>query len=161
MIGEINRKENVEVFLEMINNRESNFGLPKPAGIVRVYKKDSSGFSQFVGEDAIDHTPENEIIRIKLGKAFDVTADRLQTDYAEKQATVKDRRAFESAYEITLKNGKAEQVEVKVLENVPGTWQILSESAPHIKENATTVSWVVTVAPKASTKLTYRVRAEM
>jgi len=47
-----------------------------PKGIVRVYKKDSTGSAQFIGEDGIDHTPKNEKIRLKLGDAFDITADK-------------------------------------------------------------------------------------
>ena len=34
-----------------------------------------------LGEDRIDHTPKNETVRLKLGNAFDVTADKKQTDF--------------------------------------------------------------------------------
>ncbi len=53
-------------------------GMPLPKGIVRVYKRDSKGNAQFVGEDRIGHTPRNEQIRLKLGEAFDVTATKKQ-----------------------------------------------------------------------------------
>jgi len=160
-VGKIDEKVGVDVFLKIKNDKASNFGLPKPAGTVRVYKEDGSGFSQFIGEDRIDHTPENEIIRIKMGKAFDVTADRVQTDFSIVRGTDKNQRIHESAYTITIKNAKSEPVEVTVEERIPGDWQILSESHEHTKKSATTVAWPVQVKAKNSTTLSYRVRQVM
>jgi hypothetical protein len=160
-VGNIDEKVGVDVFLKIKNDKASNFGLPKPAGIVRVYKEDGSGFSQFIGEDSIDHTPENEIIRIKMGKAFDVTADRVQTDFSVVRGTEKNQRIHESAYTITIKNAKPEAVEVEVEEILPGDWEILSESHEHTKKSATTVSWMVPVKAKSSAQLSYRVRQVM
>ena len=163
--GEIGRKLKVGVFVELKNNKESGLGLPLPGGTVRVYKKDGSGFLQFVGEDKVDHTPEKEVIRLHLGEAFDVTADKRQTDF--KQLEVKKiegfrplAHIFESEYEITVKNAKKEEVTVKVQEPLPGDWEILSESTGHTKEAAHSVSWKVVVPPLASTSLTYRIRVK-
>lgn len=158
---EIIRKKSVSVFLEFKNDKASNFGKPKPAGVVRVYKKDSAGFSQFVGEDRISHTPENEMVRIKLGNAFDVTADRVQTDFYHEKRAIIGTRVYESEYEITLKNAKEQSVDVKVIENIPGNWKIKEESLKHTKETSASVSWVVPVPSKGSTTLKYRVKTEL
>ena len=160
-MGEIEKGTGVEVFLRMTNDKASNLGLPKPAGIVRVYKQDSDGTSQFIGEDNIDHTPENEIIKIKLGRAFDVTADRTQTDFSFLGNVGKAGRINESEFEITLKNAKEEKVVVTVEEIIPGDWEILNESLPHKKENAAVVSWQVSIEPKKTTVLKYRVRTTL
>lgn len=160
-VGKIAEGVGVDVFLRLKNDKASNFGSPKPAGTVRVYKEDGSGFLQFIGEDSIDHTPEDEIIKIRLGKAFDVTADRIQTDFSVVRGTNKGQRIYESEYKLTLKNAKDEPVQVKVEEIIPGDWQIISESQRHNKEDATTVSWPVPVAAKGSTTLEYRVRQVM
>ncbi|MFN2353396.1 MAG: DUF4139 domain-containing protein [Desulfopila sp.] len=160
-VGEIARGVGVGVFLHMKNDTASNFGSPKPAGTVRVYKEDGSGFLQFIGEDSIDHTPENETIKIQLGKAFDVTADRIQTDFSVVRGRNNAQRIYESEYRLTLENAKDEPVMVRVEENIPGDWQIISESQPHTKENALTVSWPVHVAAKGSASLEYRVRQIM
>ena len=40
-----------------------------PKGKVRVYKSDGESI-EFIGEDLIDHTPKNEIIKLKIGDAF-------------------------------------------------------------------------------------------
>lgn len=156
--GDLGRKLKVGVFLELKNAKEAGAGQPLPAGVMRVYKKDSSGSLQFVGEDRIDHTPENETIRLKLGEAFDVTADKKQTDF--KKASWTSGAAYESAYQIELKNAKAEAVTVKVVEPVPGDWQMLEESALHTKEASSTAVWQIKVEPKASTVLSWRVRVK-
>jgi hypothetical protein len=156
--GDLGQKMKVGVFLELKNSKEAGAGQPLPAGTMRVYKKDSAGSLQFVGEDRIDHTPENETIRLKLGDAFDVTANKKQTDF--KKASWTSGTAYESAYQIELKNAKEEAVTVKVVEPVPGDWEMIEESAPHVKESAGTAVWQVKVEPKASSMLTWRVRVK-
>jgi hypothetical protein len=156
--GNLGQKLKVGVFLKLKNSKEAGAGQPLPAGIMRVYKKDSSGSLQFVGEDRIDHTPENETIRLKLGDAFDVTANKKQTDF--KKAAWTNGTAYESAYEIKLKNAKDEAVTVKVVEPLFGEWEMLEESAPHTKESARTAVWQVEIGPKASSTLTWRVRVK-
>ncbi len=156
--GELGRKLKVGVFLELANRKENNLGLPLPKGVVRVYKKDAAGAVQFVGEDAIDHTPENETVRLKLGDAFDVTADRTQTDFRKLAGTGRFDYVFESAYRIELRNAKEEKVTVRVLEPMPGDWQIVEESHEHAKESASAASWQVVVPAKGEAELTYRVR---
>lgn len=160
-VGTIAEGVGVDVVLNMKNQKSANLGSPKPAGIIRVYKKDNAGFLQFIGEDAIDHIPENEEITIKLGRSFDVTADKIQTDFRVVQSGNNQRRINESEYEVTLKNGKEEPVSVTVQEFLPGDWRILQESLPHSKESATMVHWSVNVGAKGSAKLTYRVRNVM
>lgn len=159
-VGELGKKIKVGVFVELNNSKEAGIGQPLPAGIVRVYKKDSSGSLQFVGEDRIDHTPENETVRLKLGDAFDVTADKKQTDFKKLAGFSRYHYIYESAFEMVVKNAKEEAVTVQVQEPVPGDWEILEESASHVKENASTAVWQIKVEPKSSTTLTWRVKVK-
>ncbi len=159
--GQIYKKKSVDVLLAFKNDKASGFGLPKPAGIVRVYKKDSRGFSQFVGEDRIGHTPENEEIELKLGQAFDVTADRRQVSFSVKKTGEKNLRIYESGYEIRLKNAKDREAEVRVVELLPGEWTILETSHRYSKDDASSVSWQIPVPAKGEAVLTFRVRAKM
>jgi len=156
--GELGRHLKVGVFVKLENCKQAGLGQPLPAGVMRVYKKDSSGSLQFVGEDRIHHTPENEIIRLKLGDAFDVTARKKQTDFSKVAGGSRYNYVFESGYEIIVKNAKDEAVTVRVVEPVPGDWQILKESAAHTRESADTAVWQLLVPAKSRTKLTYRVR---
>jgi hypothetical protein len=146
----------VAVFMEFDNRDSAHLGMPLPKGIIRVYKKDASGNAQFIGEDSVDHTPKNETVRLKLGNAFDVTADKRQTDFKRSAGGGKYNVQFESAYEIVLKNGKSEAVVVTVQEPMPGDWQVLSESLPHGKGASNTAVWKVTVPAQSSTQLVYR-----
>jgi len=155
--GNIGQKMKVGVFVQFENKEASRLGMPMPKGVVRVYKKDSSGNAQFVGEDSIDHTPKNETVRLKLGDAFDVTADKKQTDFRKRDSAHPWNYTFESAYEIVLKNAKKEPVTVVVREPVPGDWRMLEESARHAKVAAGTAEWRVPIAAEGSTTLRYRV----
>ena len=158
--GEIGTKMKVGVFIEFENKEASKLGMPLPKGILRVYKKDSKGNAQFVGEDNIDHTPKNETVRLKLGDAFDVTADKKQTDFKVLPNPQKNRSAFESAYEIVLKNAKKEKVTVTVQEPIGGDWKIVSESAPHVKANSHLAVWKIDIPAESSTTLTYRAQVK-
>ncbi len=156
-LGDIGQKLKAAVYVEFGNREASQLGLPLPKGVVRVYKRDAAGNAQFVGEDSIDHTPKNETVRLHLGDAFDVTADRKQTDFRRREPTNKASYVFESAYEIVLKNAKTEAVTVTVREPVPGDWQMLEESQRHAKVAAGTAEWQVAVPAGGSSTLKYRV----
>jgi len=155
-VGDIGQKLKAGVYVEFANREAAHLGQPLPKGVVRVYKRDSAGNAQFVGEDRIDHTPKNEKVRLHLGDAFDVTADKKQTDFRRREPTNKASYVCESAYEIVLRNAKTEAVTVTVREPVPGDWQMLEESQPHSKAAAGTAEWQVRVPAGGSTTLRYR-----
>jgi hypothetical protein len=147
------QRVNAAVRLIFDNSEQAGLGIPLPKGVMRVYKADDDGQSIFVGEDAIDHTPKNEAVKLVLGQAFDVTARGKQTDFE----AISDR-IFESAYEVEFKNAKKQPVTVTLAQSIPADWKILQESAPHQKPNASTASWQITIPAEGSTKLTYKIR---
>jgi hypothetical protein len=134
--------------------------MPLPKGILRVYKRDGEGRAQFVGEDSVDHTPKNELVRMKLGEAFDLTAKRKQTDFKSLGRQGKYAYVYESAFEVELKNAKQDAVTVSLLEPMPGDWEVLQSSHPFTKEAAGTARFKVTVPAEGSATLTYRVRVK-
>ncbi|MFZ6658269.1 DUF4139 domain-containing protein [Undibacterium sp. TJN19] len=154
--GDLGQKMKIAVFVEFENKESAHLGMPLPKGVIRVYKKDGAGNAQFIGEDSVDHTPKNEKVRLKLGEAFDVTADKKQTDFKKLAAGGKYNYAFESAYEVVLKNAKKEAVVVTVQEPMPGDWEVLSTSHPYVKGASNTAVWKITVPAEGSTKLVYR-----
>jgi hypothetical protein len=155
---DLGRKLKVGVFLEFDNKQASQLGIPLPKGILRVYKKDSSGNAQFVGEDSVDHTPRNETVRAKLGDAFDVTAEKKQTDFKKLPNPDKGVSSYESAYEIVIRNARKEAVTIKVQEPIPGDWRILASSQPHEKAAGNAAVWHVKVPAEGQATLTYRVQ---
>ena len=153
------QKQKVQVYVQFENKESNKLGLPLPKGIMRVYKKDNDGTAQFVGEDQIDHTAKNDTVRLKLGNAFDVTADRVQTDFKNLS---KDKQAplYESAYAITLHNAKKEAVTVTVQEPINGDWKILNASHPHEKTSAHQATWKISVPAESDATLKYRVQVK-
>ncbi len=150
--GLIGQKLKPAVFLEF-ENRGGQLGKPLPAGIVRVYARDSKGAAQFVGEDRIEHTAKNEKLKLRLGEAFDITADRKQTSYRK----IADK-VVETSYRIDLRNAKDEAVTVRIQEPLPGDWEVLRESQKHTKESSRIASWNVTVPAGGNAALEYSVR---
>jgi hypothetical protein len=145
-----------EVWLHFSNEKKSNLGLPLPRGVVRVYKRDSSGKAVFVGEDQINHTAEGERVRLKVGQAFDVSGIRTQTDFKSEVSW----QIYESAYKIELNNAKAEPVVVTISETIPADWTMLNESQRHTKVTSNLVEWKVPVPAKGKAELTFRVRVK-
>jgi hypothetical protein len=158
--GDLGQKMKVGVFVDFDNKEANKLGLPLPKGTIRVYKKDSQGNAQFVGEDHIDHTPKNENVRLKLGEAFDVTADKKQTDFKKLPNPARGNSLFESAYEITLKNAKKEKVTVTVIEPIPADWKMIKESNPSTKATSNTAVWKIEVPAEGKVTLDYRVQVK-
>ncbi len=158
--GDLGDQQKVGVFVTFQNEAANHLGMPLPKGIIRVYKRDSEGRAQFVGEDQIDHTPAREQVRLKLGDAFDVTAHRKQTDYRSLGRQGRFGNVSESAYEVVLKNAKKEPVTVSVREPLPGDWEMIQNSHPFTRTDAHTAQFKVEVPAEGSATLTYRVRVK-
>jgi hypothetical protein len=151
--GEVSKNQKVSVLVVLKNSEKEGLGMPLPKGTLRVYKADKSGAQQFVGEDSIDHTPRDEEVEVKLGDAFDVVADRKQTEWRALGNCVS-----ESAWEIALRNHKDAAEKVEVVEPANGDWEIVNSSHPAKKEDSTTFLFEVDVPARGETKITYRVR---
>jgi hypothetical protein len=151
--GEPISHQKVGVYLEVANKKENHLGIPLPKGVVRVYKADRSGSAQFIGEDRIDHTPKDEKVKIKMGEAFDVVGERIQKDWRKIASSV-----YEVEWEISLRNHKEEDVEVRVVEPIPGDWQVLHATHRYEKVEAHTLAFPVKIPKESGVKITYRVR---
>jgi hypothetical protein len=146
----------VESYLEFRNDAASGLGVPLPAGRVRVSRLDNAdGSLEFVGEDAIGHTPKDETVRLKLGSAFDVVGKRRQADYRIDTKA----RWIEEEIEITLRNHKAQAVVVQVREPMYrwSNWQVLEHSQDYEKDSAQLIHFNATVPKDGTTVIRYRV----
>ena len=149
--------QKVAVLLEVKNSQDNRLGVPLPKGKVRVYKADSGGSQQFIGEDWIDHTPKDERVKIKLGEAFDVVGERTQKDF-RKIATGLWSGRWEVEWEISLRNHKKQDQTVTVIEPVPGDWEVLHATHTFDKPEAHTLKFEVLVPKEGTVKVVYRVR---
>lgn len=147
--SEIQKGLKPSVYLRF-ENKGGDLGIPLPAGTMRVYMKDANGGAQLVGEDAIAHTAKNEKIGLRLGEAFDITADRVQTDYKSLSS-----RASQSSYKIEIRNADSKPVAVTVCEPLQGDWTITRETQGHVKESSGSAVWQVKVPAEGKAVLEY------
>lgn len=115
------------------NAKKNNLGRPLPQGTIRVFKADSKGRQQLLGEDTIDHTPENEDVKIKTGQAFDVVANGKRLSYE----VFKLSRGDKSSYSVEIRNRKKEAIEIRFYASLWGDWTITKSSHKFIKESST------------------------
>jgi hypothetical protein len=145
-------KGKVAVIVEFDNKEKNNLGVPMPKGKVRVYKSDGESV-EFIGEDMIDHTPRNEKVKLKIGDAFDLVAEEVQTE--NKRIS---NKVSEQAYEITLKNRKKEDVVIEVERHLGLNWNILNSNIKYEKKDAQNVIFKVPVKKDDTTFLKFKVR---
>ena len=146
-------KDPVQVFYKFKNEEKAGLGIPLPAGNVRVYQKDSKGGVLFIGEDRIEHTPKDEFVTIKIGNAFDVVAERKQTDFKK----LSDR-LYEMAFEVTVRNHKDAPITVQLNEPIGGDWEILTSTYEAKKTEAFAAQFNVPVKANGESVLKYRIR---
>lgn len=102
--------ESARVELRFDAKEDQGLGVPMPAGTVRVFAQDSRGQGQLVGQASIDHTPRDETVKLRLGAAADVRLVRKLVDRSRLGRLNKDMVSYQ------LRNAKAEEVEVEVIE---------------------------------------------
>jgi len=142
----------VAVIVEFENSEEYGLGVPMPKGKIRVYKSDGESI-EFVGEDMIDHTTKKEKVKLKIGEAFDIVAEEVQTE--NKQISTK---VWEQEFEITFKNRKNEDIVIEVERNLGTNWEILNSSISYKKKDAFNVTFDVPVKKDSETVLKFKVR---
>ena len=156
----------VQVWYTLKRQRGTPFGeRPLPGGTVQVFQADSAGRLQLVGEARSDHTAPGRDLRVQAGDAFDVTAERVQTDYNQEQLAppkrgMAPRQRITASYKVTISNARAQPVSVDVREARFGVWRVTDSSVPAEKLSATEVRFRVSVPANGDATLTYSVEAE-
>ncbi|MGE4062203.1 MAG: DUF4139 domain-containing protein [Rhodospirillaceae bacterium] len=135
------------------NDKAAKLGTPLPAGIVRVYGQDAEGAPQFMGEDHIAHTAVGGEVTLNLGNDFDLPVQREQLAFVRATDNI-----VLATWRVTLSNAKSRPVTVRVIESIPGAWEISKESHPHEKQNAASATWALEVPAKGKTVLEYTAR---
>ena len=145
----------VWVLQEFKNSDSNHLGIALPKGRLRFYRRDSDGSLQFVGENTIDHTPKDEMIRVYTGNAFDIVGERKRTNYRVDS----NAHWMDETFEIRLRNHKKETANVRVVEHLYRwtNWKLMEQSNQFKKRDAQTVEFPVTVAPDGEQVVTYTV----
>ncbi len=147
----------VGAYLQFENSKANGLGMPLPAGRVRVNQLGGSdGSLEFIGEDVIRHTPRNEKLSLKLGKAFDIVGERRQVDYRVDSTA----KWLEETFEISVRNRKETAVKLQVREYLYrwSSWKIGESSHKHTPRDAQTIDFPLDIPADGEVKLRYTVR---
>ncbi len=145
----------VSVMREIENSDDNGLGIPLPAGRVRFYRRDNDGQLEFVGENVIDHTPKDEMLRVHTGSAFDLVGKRRRTNFKIDHT----ERYIDESFEIKVRNHKAEAVELRVVEHLYRwhNWAIQEKSQDFKKLDSQTIEFRVKLQPDEEKTVTYLV----
>jgi hypothetical protein len=179
---------NVQSQIAFSSSRDGGLGDALPAGTVRFYQRDRAGNPQFIGENAIGHTPMGSELTLSTGDAFDVFAqaevekrERITSDEYEKSyryrvkidgqevKTVEVERAVDywrTTMRYTLTNAKPTPVDVELIQGGldRGWWsndfRVTSEDVPGTQLSADRRKYVITVPAngKREVRVTYETR---
>lgn len=144
----------VAVMREFKNSEANHLGMPLPKGRVRFYKQDDKQL-EFTGENVIDHTPQDELVKIYTGNAFDLVGERKRTNFKVDNSN----NWADESFEIKLRNHKKEQAEIRVVEHLYRwtNWDITAKSDPFLKTNAQEMEFRVQLKPDEEKTVTYTV----
>jgi hypothetical protein len=138
-------QNDINVTVQFDNKKSNNLGMPFPEGKVRIFKNDGKSV-EFVGEDMIRHTPKDENIKLKIGKAFDLIGETVVKDQ-----TKIGENSKKNTIQVTLKNRKDENVNIEVESYLGANSEILKSDIPYEKIDAYKIKFKVDI-PKNSEK---------
>ena len=160
------------VWITMGGPGENGLKKPLPAGNIRVYERLRASESNigeanigeafigeafigeaFIGEARLGHTAVGQKVDILVGRAFDVSANRIQTSFQRL-----GEREAKAGYRIKVTNDKLESIVVSLEEQLTGDWTIVSESQKGIKRDSMTYVFELQVPAKGSAELEYSAR---
>lgn len=95
------------------NTKENNLGISLPTGIVRMYQKDSSEETHFIGEQRVHNVPEDENVTLTIGTLFDAVGEKTISKYKVR----KHYRNVETTYNV--RNQGKEPLILKIKEHIP------------------------------------------
>jgi len=151
---------NVTAVLELASGKGTPISTALPAGRARIYERDADGSELLAGEADVPNLMVGDTVRLPLGLAFDLTAQRTRTDF-----TRPTDRSMEESWKVVLRSARTEAVEVRVTERMFRwhEWELVRETVDgkkvrHTKPDADHAAWTVTVPAGGAATLEYTVR---
>ena len=148
------KDEPLRIEYTLSNTEKDGLGIVLPAGKVDIYTNSNKGGFEFIGSDNIGQVPKGESSKIQAGYASDITGKRKVINYD------RQRKSEEAVIELALNNSKSETASVKVVEHINGDWVIRDPSHDYIKEDASTIHFLIDVEPGKKEFITYTYRKE-
>ncbi|KGI77921.1 DUF4139 domain-containing protein [Oleiagrimonas soli] len=127
-----------------------------PEGHMRVLTADKDGALEFIGEGSVADTPEHAQVRLTLGSAFDLRAQRERTSFNYDKA----ERRIDEGFRITLTNTGDNARTVSVIEHPTRwtQWTLTSSSEQPARQTPDTLEFHVDVPAHGTATLDYAVR---
>jgi hypothetical protein len=141
----------IRTFLVLVNEKEKGLGVPLAAGTVRIYQ--DSRERTLLGEDQLPNLPEGEEAELELGKSFDLEGERKVLEHHKL-----DEDSWRDRVQLKLTNRKDEPVKVRVLERLPGSWDVTRSSHRYENYDSRRILFEVEVEEKSSLEIDYTVK---
>lgn len=146
----------VNSIIRFVNTENQGLGKPLPKGSIKVYKADSDGNLEFIGEDSIKHTSVNEELNVTTGRAFDLVS----STQVRNQKSVSNR-VSEREIHVTLKNNSKEAKRINVVHQLSGNARIVeTELRYNLDPNKNKVTYQVDIPVNGETTFFFRERTE-
>ena len=146
----------VQSLIKFTNTEDQGLGKPLPKGAIKVYKADTDGNLEFIGEDSINHTSRNEEVSITTGTAFDLVA----SSTVRNQKTV-SQRSSSREIQVRVKNNSKERKSVNVVHQLPRNSKVsFAELRYGYDEFKNTVTFTVSLDPDKEQSFFFRELSE-
>lgn len=152
-LASMNEPQSVDTVVKFSSSKSGGLGDALPAGAVRFYQRDQRGSPQFIGENAIGHTPMGSALALKTGEAFDV---KVKSTVVERKRLSSSKWQTSMRYELT--NARDGAVTVDLMQSgLDFGWtdtRIVTESLKSERRNSDAVVWAVNVPANGSAEVT-------
>ena len=140
-----------EVMIEFENAKDNGLGMPFPKGIFRMYQRDEGdGSLEFIGEDSVDHSPVDQLIRLNVGEAFDVECHHRELSRYKQKGVVTVKKSYE------IKNHKSESIQVRVKHFMEEDyWKMITTSHPYEEKSSKMIEFSLRVSEKSNLTITF------
>jgi len=145
----------VKSMIKFKNTAENGAGKPMPKGTIKVYKQDTDGNLEFIGEDSIDHTSKNEEVAINTGTAFDLVASTRVKE--QKQVS---QRVTERLIQVTLKNNSETKKTINITHQLDTNTTLIQSDLKYTKDSNDKVTFTTDVDPSKELIFTFKERSE-
>ncbi len=145
----------VNSMIKFKNTADNGAGKALPKGVIKVYKQDTDGNLEFIGEDRIDHTSRNEEVAVNTGKAFDLVGSTRVKENKQISNKVNER-----VLQVTLKNNSDKAKKINVLHQLGTGTRIVESDLRYAKDSNDKVTYTVELAPDKEFIFTFRERTE-
>jgi hypothetical protein len=143
----------VNSVVSFANSGGGGLGAQLPAGVVRIYMRDTTGEPKFIGENQIGHTPQGSQLAIVIGEAFDIT---VQPTVVKTERRGDHKVRYSMSY--TVRNAKDAPVTVELVQGgLLRDGAVVAESQPSRRLSASRLAYDVAVPAHGETRLTFTV----